>query len=229
MNSNGFFVNAIASTPYDLAVGGTDFNVVTESNYWNTCESSRERSKAPSRTFPKSSGTTRAPIPSSRQPTSRPGTRSNSVTPPSSVPRAALSNNPFIEISGGGSGVSSCTTTNSSGDCTGGYAQPSWQQGVLGIGSFGGRAIPDVSMIATRWLMCSYDTTPCDPTQAPTFPPAATGTIKVLDGTSAAAPSVAAIVALIDQSQISSAQADGRQGLLNPTLYSLAATEYERG
>ena len=62
--------------------------------------------------------------------------------------------------------------------------------------------MPDVSLIATRWLMCSYDTTPCDPTQAPTFPPAATGTIKVLEGTSAAAPSMAAIIALIDQTQI---------------------------
>ena len=81
-------------------------------------------------------------------------------------------------------------------------------------------------MIATLWLMCSYDTTPCDPTQPPTFPPNATGTIKVLDGTSAAAPSVAAIVALIDQSQISASVPDGRQGLLNPTLYSLAAVEY---
>ena len=73
---------------------------------------------------------------------------------------------------------------------------------MLGITSFGGRAVPDVSMIATRWLMCSYDTTPCDPTQAPTFQ-AGTGTIEVLEGTSAAAPSVAAIIALIDQTQIS--------------------------
>jgi fibronectin type 3 domain-containing protein len=124
--------------------------------------------------------------------------------------------------------VSSCTTTNSSGDCTGGYAQPSWQQGVLGITNFGGRAIPDVSMIANLWLMCSYDTTPCDPTQAPTFQ-AGTGTVKVLEGTSAAAPSVAAIIALIDQSQISTAVPDGRQGLVNPTLYSLAAIEYGSG
>jgi fibronectin type 3 domain-containing protein len=95
---------------------------------------------------------------------------------------------------------------------------------VLGITSFGGRAVPDVSMIAARWLMCSYDTTPCDPTQAPTFQ--AGTTIEVVDGTSAAAPSVAALVALIDQTQISAAVADGRQGLLNPTLYSLAANEY---
>ena len=84
--------------------------------------------------------------------------------------------------------------------------------------------IPDVSLIATLWLMCSYDTTPCNPTNAPSFH--RTGTIKVLEGTSAAAPSMAAIVALIDQSQISSSVPDGRQGLMNPTLYSLAAIEY---
>ena len=52
-----------------------------------------------------------------------------------------------------------------------------------------------VVTIATRWLVCSYDTTPCDPTQAPTFPPAATGTIKALEGTSAAAPSVPILAA----------------------------------
>ena len=42
--------------------------------------------------------------------------------------------NPFIEISGSGSGLSSCTTANN-GVCTGGYPQPSWQSGVYGIGS----------------------------------------------------------------------------------------------
>ena len=48
----------------------------------------------------------------------------------------------------------------------------------------------------------------------------------MLEGTSAAAPSVAAIIALIDQTQISATLTDGRQGLLNPTLYTLAANEY---
>jgi fibronectin type 3 domain-containing protein len=144
----------------------------------------------------------------------------NTTNLPNVTPTTA---NPFIVISGSGGGLSSCTTTDNSGNCQGGYAEPSWQQSV---GSLGARALPDVSMIATRWLICSYDTNPCDPTQAPTFPPAATGTIKVLQGTSAAAPSVAAIIALLDQTQITPASSDGRQGLVNPMLYRLAAAEY---
>jgi subtilase family serine protease len=225
VNSNGFAVNGLASTPYNLAVGGTDFNDLSQSTaalYWSTTNQSgtlaSAKSHIPEMVWNESCAN---PVYAAYLGYS-PIVFCNTTTLNSQ-------SNPFIDISGGGSGVSSCTTTNSSGDCSGGYAQPSWQQGVLGITSstsLGGRAIPDVSMIATLWLMCSYDTTPCDPTQAPTFPPDATGTIKVLDGTSAAAPSVAAIVALIDQTQISASQPDGRQGLLNPTLYSLAATEY---
>jgi subtilase family serine protease len=223
VNSNGFAVNGLASTPYNLAVGGTDFNDLTTSGqYWSATNQSGTLASANSH-IPEMvwNDSCANPVYAAYFGYS-PIVFCNTTT-------LNGQSSPFIEISGGGSGVSSCTTTNNSGDCSGGYAQPSWQQGVLGITSstsLGGRAIPDVSMIATLWLMCSYDTTPCDPTQAPTFPPDATGTIKVLDGTSAAAPSVAAIVALIDQTQISASQPDGRQGLLNPTLYSLAATEY---
>jgi subtilase family serine protease len=220
VNSNGFAVNGLASTPYNLAVGGTDFNDLEPSTvalYWNTTNQSgtlaSAKSHIPEMVWNESCAN---PVFASAYGTGDAIAFCNTTT-------IQGQNNPFIEISGGGSGVSSCTTT-LNGDCAGGYAQPSWQQGVPGISSFGGRAIPDVSMIATRWLMCSYDTTPCDPTQAPTFQ--AGTTIEVLDGTSAAAPSVAAIIALIDQTQISDTLSDGRQGLLNPTLYSLAANEY---
>ena len=43
VNSNGFAVNGLASTPYDLAVGGTDFNDLSLSirpQYWNTMNQS---------------------------------------------------------------------------------------------------------------------------------------------------------------------------------------------
>jgi subtilase family serine protease len=224
VNSNGFAVNALASTPYNLAVGGTDFDDLSPSTpYWNKTNQSGTLASANSH-IPEMvwNDSCANPVFASAY-----GNTADTIAF-CNMPTIQDQSNPFINIIGGGSGVSSCTTTNSNGDCAGGYAQPNWQQGVLGISSptsLGGRAIPDVSMIATLWLMCSYDTTPCDPTQAPTFQ-SGTGTVKVLDGTSAAAPSVAAIVALIDQSQISTAVPDGRQGLLNPTLYSLAAAEY---
>jgi subtilase family serine protease len=220
VNSNGFAVNGLASTPYDLAVGGTDFNDLSQSAsglYWNTTNQSGTLASAKSH-IPEMvwNDSCANPVLASAYGTGDAITFCNTTM-------IQGQSNPFIEISGGGSGISRCTTTNN-GVCIGGYPQPSWQQGVTGITSFGGRAVPDVSMIASRWLMCSYDTTPCDPTQAPTFQ--AGTTIEVLDGTSAAAPSMAAIIALIDQTQISSTLTDGRQGLLNPTLYSLAANEY---
>ncbi len=138
--------------------------------------------------------------------------------------------NPFLMISGGGGGLSSCTTTDNSGNCIGGYAQPSWQSAGYGIGDFGARALPDVSMIATRWLMCSYDTTPCDPTS--NLLHSAGGYwnhkstrrhIRVLrwrlrwrDNRDARS--------IADHPD---AERSGRQGLVNTLLYQLASPEYQ--
>lgn len=223
VNSNGFAVNGLASTPYNLAVGGTDFDPRVETQgYWSATNQAGTLESAvshiPEMAWNDSCGN---PVIASYFGISDPLVFCNTAH----LGSGSVAN-PYIDILGGGGGLSSCTTVDGSGNCSGGYAQPGWQQGVLGIGSFGARALPDVAMISTRWLVCSYDTAPCDPTQPPTFPPAATGTIKVLEGTSAAAPSLAAIVALIDQTQISSTQSDGRQGLVNTTFYSLAAQEY---
>ena len=222
VNANGFGVNGIASTPYDLAVGGTDFDPTTETSYWQmsnqvgTLESAI--SHIPEMVWNDSCAN---PVIAQAFGVSDTLTFCNTAVLPNVSPTTA---NPYIEISGAGGGLSSCTTTDNSGNCTGGYPQPSWQQNVLGISNFSTRALPDVSMIATRWLICSYNTNPCDPTQPPTF---ATGSpIEVIEGTSAAAPSVAAILALVDQTQITPTVTDGRVGLVNPTLYSLAATEY---
>jgi subtilase family serine protease len=222
VNSNGFAVNGIASTPYDLAVGGTDFDPTMESQYWSPGNQPGTRASALSH-IPEIvwNDSCANPIIADAFQVFDPIAFCNTATLP-----GGTTANPFIQISGGGAGVSSCTVTDSAGNCTGGYAQPAWQVG-FGVGSFGGRSVPDVSMIATRWLICSYDTNPCDPTQTPTFPPAATGKIKILQGTSAAAPAVAAIIALLDQTQITPALLDGRQGLVNPMLYQMALPEYQ--
>ena len=224
VNSTGFAVNGLASTPYDLAVGGTDFNPNTETSYWNVANQPGTFESAVSHipemvwndscANPVISGYYGYPDPIVFCNTAMLGTG------------AGAFGNPFILISGSGGGLSSCTTSDNSGNCTGGYAQPSWQANVAGIGNFSARALPDVSMIATRWLVCSYEITTCNPANEPSFPPVSTDTITVLEGTSAAAPAVAAIVAMLDQSQITAASADGRQGLINPKLYQIAGSEY---
>jgi pro-kumamolisin-like protein/fibronectin type III domain protein len=217
VNTAGFAVNGLASTPYDLAVGGTDFDPTAEAPYWGSSNQ------------PGTLATATSHIPEIvwNESCANPvfATYYGNGDPIAFCNTGKIGNqsNPFIDVAGSGGGVSSCTMTDAGGSCSGGYAIPSWQQHIP-VG-FMARAIPDVVMIATRWLMCSYDTTPCDPTQAPTLPPAATGTIKVLDGTSAAAPSVAAIVALLDQAEITQAAPDGRQGLVNTLLYQLGAGE----
>jgi Pro-kumamolisin, activation domain/Fibronectin type III domain len=217
VSSNGFAVNGLASTPYDLAVGGTDFDPTVETQYWSTSNQAGTLATATSH-IPEIvwNDSCANPVFASYYGNGDPIAFCNTA-------KIGNQTNPFIEIFGSGSGVSSCITTDSGGNCSGGYAIPTWQQHIP-VG-FNSRVIPDVVMIATRWLMCSYDTTPCDPRQAPTFPPAATGTIKVLEGTSAAAPSVAAVIALLDQTQITETLPDGRQGLINTLLYKLGSGE----
>jgi subtilase family serine protease len=227
VKSNGFAVNGLASTPYNLAVGGTDFNDLdpnTDSMYWKATDQPGTFQTAfghiPEMVWNDSCAN---PVFAQAYGSGDPIVFCNTATLGTAPNTVA---NPFIEISGGGGGVSSCTATDNSGNCSGGYAQPSWQANVAGIGTFGGRALPDVSMIATRWLVCSYEITTCNPVNAPSFPSTASDTIQVFDGTSASAPSVAAIVAMLDQSQITGANADGRQGLINPKLYQFAGIEY---
>lgn len=222
VNTSGFAVNGLASTPFDLAVGGTDFDPTMELTFWSSTNQPGTLASALSH-IPEVvwNDSCAGPILANAFHAFDPIEFCNTATLP-----GGNTANPYIEISGSGGGVSSCTTADINGNCTGGYAQPSWEVG-FGVGSFGGRAIPDVSVIASRWLICSYDTIPCDPTQAPTFPPAATGTIKAIAGTSTAAPAVAAIIALFDQTQITTAQIDGRQGLVNPLLYQLGLPEYQ--
>jgi len=217
--SKGLAVNGFASTPYTLSVGGTDFDPNLEGSaggaYWSATNTGAALYSAathvPEMVWNTSCGnaewseyfgiaTALALCNQTNLNTTAFGTIAN----------------PFIEILGGGGGVSSCTSLNA-GACAGGYAQPAWQQNVPGIASFGGRAVPDVSAIANRWVICSYDNNPC------TVVPLPGG--KSFSGTSAAAPLVAAIIALVDQ-QMQAGGTDGRQGLLNPLLYQLAATEY---
>jgi Pro-kumamolisin, activation domain/Fibronectin type III domain len=225
VDSNGFAVNGLASTPYNLAVGGTDFNDLdsnTDSTYWSTTNQPGTLESALSH-IPEMvwNDSCANPVFAQAYGIGDPIVFCNTATL-GTGPNAVA--NPFILISGGGGGLSSCTTTDFSGNCSGGYPQPSWQANVLGITNFGTRALPDVSMIATRWLVCSYENATCNPANAPTG--ASSDTIEVLDGTSASAPSVAAIIALVDQSQIAASNADGRQGLINTQLYQIAGVEY---
>jgi hypothetical protein len=206
--TSGFAVNGLASTPYDLAVGGTEFDP-TQPGDWATSNA------------PTTLANAQAHIPemvfndSCANPQWVQALKYASAQVFCNVTTLNGQPNPFLQVFGTGGGVSSCITT-SSGACEAGYSQPSWQSGVAGIDSFGARAIPDVSVVADFWVVCSYDVA-CDP---------ATQGVDFVGGTSAAAPSMAAIIAILDQGMSTAASPDGRQGLINPQLYKMAAAEY---
>ena len=204
----GLAVSGIASTPYNVAVGGTDladYSFVTGDNsfstYWSTTNNA----------------TTGASLEKYV-----PETVWNDSC---AIDSEAVCNNPnnssFVTLVAGSGGTSSCTTVSVSGSCSGGYAKPTWQAGT-GVPADGKRDIPDVSLFSgdgargSFYLICDTDASPdgtCD------FSNSNDAVYLAVGGTSAASPSMAGIQALINQKTGSS------QGNINPTLYSLAAKD----
>ena len=94
------------------------------------------------------------------------------------------------------------------------FAKPAWQAGVAGIPQDGFRDVPDISLTSAQhdpYLICLEGS--CTPdSQGDIF-------LAAVYGTSAAAPSFAGIMALVDQKNSSS------QGQANYVLYRLAAGE----
>lgn len=131
--------------------------------------------------------------------------------------------NGATSLSAGGGGVSTLYT-----------AKPSWQTGVPGIPSDGKRDVPDVSLYASPdlpgYLFCTSDQSDWvgasvnGPAQAAScnsgFRDSSTQDLTLAGGTSFATPIFAGMVAILNQEKGYTAGI----GLLNPTLYSLAAS-----
>jgi subtilase family serine protease len=107
------------------------------------------------------------------------------------------------------------------------FTKPSWQSGVPGIPADGKRDVPDLAMYASTnfpgYLYCTSDNTAWSTGQAAScssgFRDASTGDLTVAGGTSFGAPIFAGMLAIINQK----AGYTGGQGMVNPTLYNLAA------
>ena len=124
-------------------------------------------------------------------------------------------------MSAGGGGASTLYTS-----------KPSWQTGVPGIPADGKRDVPDLALYASPslpgFLFCSSDTmvwalssgqaSSCTSGFRDALSP--NGYLTVAGGTSADAPMFAGMVAIINQA----AGYTTGQGLVNPTLYTLAAS-----
>jgi subtilase family serine protease len=207
----GLAVNGIASTPFNVAAGGTDFDVTAAnyaSTYWNNNTTG---------------GSAKSYIPE---------TTWNDSCAQNFTGSLAACNSPLLtglNVVGGGGGESSCAIQ-SGFSCTGGYAKPAWQSGpyVTGMASTDGvRDLPDISFFAADgsvsgsfYIVCEADLDPQD-AQCSLSTPSNFTTFIGVGGTSSAAPAFAGVMALVNQHEVSMG-GPTRQGNANFVLYALA-------
>jgi subtilase family serine protease len=205
----GLSVSGVSSTPYNLAVGGTDFNdLQNPTTYWNSTNNSTTQASAkgyiPEMTWNDSCTNqevmTFLGLPAAEE------TCNNS---------AALSDG-FVNAIGASGGKSSCTVSDGQNEssCSGGYPKPPWQTG-NGVPDDGGRDVPDVSLFAADGLNANFYVI-CE---TDIFGGCAGDPFGVvgIGGTSASTPAFAGIVAMVNQ------KTQSRQGNANYVLYQLAA------
>jgi len=193
--TQGLAVSGLASTPFNVSVGGTDFDEVNNwTAFWN--------------------------------PTNDPtGTSAKSY-----IPEIPWSENcAQISLTGCGAGApnGSINIVAGSGGASSVYGKPLWQMGVTGMPNDSHRDQPDISLFAspgfngTGYVYCQSDQTIsgariCDLNASNGFLD-----FGVVGGTSASAPALAGIMALVNQYQ-SAHGGTNRQGNANYVLYALA-------
>ena len=223
--THGVGVSGFASTPYNVAVGGTDFadtSQGTTSTYWGTTDRT---------TY----GSALSYIPEIPWNDSCAGSvlatflnYSVGYGPSGLCGSILAQQSGNLTTAAGGGGPSGCATGAPAenlvvgGSCKG-HAKPSWQTGVPGIPNDGVRDLPDVSLFAANgvwghyYVYCFTDPNnggaPC--VGAP-FPPY--DSWSGAGGTSFSSPILAGIQALVNQKM------GGAQGNPNPVYYKLAAS-----
>jgi hypothetical protein len=214
--SQGVAVSGLASTPYNVAVGGTDFAPSTTGNptYWNNTSDTVNSALQyiPETTWDDSACALNYPT----------------------TPCTTVDQTNSADLSAGGGGLSNCisATSDSSGNITCsksnglyGYTKPAFQTGLTPADSV--RDIPDVSFFASNggpfttgagvaYVTCQSDSNPSGVScnlQTPYTD------FSLVGGTSASTPAFAAVMALVN------AQTGQRQGNANYVLYNLANSD----
>jgi Pro-kumamolisin, activation domain/Bacterial Ig-like domain (group 3) len=200
----GLAVTGEASTPFNVAVGGTDFDPSTlpttpPNQYWGATNSAQQ-------------GSALKYIP--EVPWDNSLCAFNFPTACTSVDSAGS------DIAAAGGGLSNCTVTDSNGNCTtSGYAKPSWQ---TNFSTATTRAIPDVSFFAANggngvaYIVCQADNLASGASCSLNSPFTDFG---LAGGTSFSTPAFAGIMALVNE------RTGQRQGNANYVLYALAAND----
>ena len=221
--THGIGVSAYASTPYNVAVGGTDFGDVlagTVATYWSSTNTA---------TY----GSALSYIPEVPWNASCAGSLLAGYLGYSTVygtsgfcGSSEARSDGLLEVAAGSGGPSGCATGQAStalvvsGTCQG-YAKPSWQSGLSGVPSDGVRDLPDVSLFASNGIWGHYYVT-CftDVRNGGSSCSGAPSDWFGGGGTSYATPILAGIQALVNQNT------GGFQGNPNYVYYQLASAQY---
>jgi len=207
----GLQVNGLGSTPYNVSVGGTDFNDYFDSTtYWNVASN------------PTTLASAKGYIPETTWNDSCTNALLQDPHFPLSTNAETNCNNPnisqFAVALGGSGGKSNCTTPTGAtvSSCSGGYSKPLWQM-APGVPNDGKRDVPDGSLFASNgfensfYVMCEADIS--------NLLPCSTSNFIGVGGTSASSPAFAGLLALVNQ------KTGSRQGNANHVFYSLAAKQ----
>jgi subtilase family serine protease len=197
---DGLNVNGLASSWFNVAVGGTDFNEYnTWSTYWN----------------------------STNQPITQQSVKNNTYIPETSW-NDSCTNALWITLGTYGSTTEEVCNSSlndlapggGSGGASAAWTKPTWQTGA-GVPNDTARDMPDVSLFASNgflgsfYLICQSDASPtgsCDVTNPDSD-------LQGYGGTSVASPAFAGIMALVNQ------KTGSPQGIANLVLYNLISKE----
>jgi hypothetical protein len=212
--TQGLAVSGLASTAYNVAMGGTDFlngPATAPSPYWNTTNAANgPLTQVSAKSYiPESTWNDSCAAPAIA------GTLTLNTCTATTINQNNNSSSPSfgIDVVAGGGGASSFTTLNT---------KPLWQMGTNGNLADGVRDVPDISLFSGNgvngsfYIICEQDantgtgssTSSCD-LNSPF------NDFQGVGGTSAAAPAFAGIMALVNQ------QTGQRQGNANFVLYQL--------
>jgi hypothetical protein len=215
---NGLAVSGTSSTPYNVAVGGTDLNWANNpgTTYWNATNAANYSSALGY--IPEVPWNDTCASDDVDLLIGTPAGYDEEQTC-QLILNLDFGSDFLVNVAGGTGGVSACTTPTSTtpASCAGGYAKPSWQTGV-GVPSDGKRDVPDVSLFAsngalnTAYVICDSQSNPC------TFSSDSDAYAQGVGGTSVASPAMAGIMAIINQKW-------GAQGNANAGFYALAAMD----
>ena len=215
-------VSGFASTPYNTAVGGTDFsgNYPNAAPYWSLTNNSTTLESAINY-IPETPWNETCASPQVLLAAQANGFAADTTN-------EALCNDfsaPFLDVVGGGGGISRCTTSDGATvpSCTGGYPTPDWQLMMPGMPHNTTRNVPDISFFAgsglwgSAYVFCQSDASPdgaCNYLNVSDIQTLTAG------GTSFASPAFAGVVALMAQ------KTKSQSGNINYLLYQLGAAQY---